>query len=135
LLAVLALGVFLWIIVRPKTSELKPNPVPLTVIKDLAKAYKPTVVFDNNTLFYPVRFDGLKKIALEVKKQVVAELVITDELKTASNQVDDPRDLFDESLTNGNSSKNSLIYYYSLSTDTDFQIRYLYMSMRLSTNT
>ncbi len=109
-LCLLFLGITLWIFNRNKVIEVKPNPVPLDVIKSLAEQYKPTVVFQQNPLFYPVKFDGLKKIALEVDKQVVAELDITDKLKNASNKLNHPRDLFESAPA------NSIIYYYSLST-------------------
>ena len=111
LLTLALLGFFYCKIISNKTIAIQPNPVPAAVIQELAERYKPTVVFDENTLFYPVRFDGLKKIALEVNKQVVAELDITDDLKTTSNTLKHPKELFDSA------PDNAVIYYYSLSTD------------------
>lgn len=106
----LLVGFFIWVKIRTTIPEPKPNPVPIATIKQLAETYKPTVVFDRNTLFFPVRFDGLKKIALEVNKKVVDEILITDSLRYHSNQFDHPIDLFDSP------PDNSLVYYYSLST-------------------
>ena len=110
LLVLTALGVLFGLRQCNKAIVYPPNPVPLSVIKELAERYKPVVVFDENTLFYPVRFDGLKKVALEVDKQVVATLDITDELRQTSNSLDHPSELFDNTPT------DHLIYYYSLST-------------------
>jgi hypothetical protein len=113
LFCLITLGVIFCNINCRKTVVVNGNPVSLATIKELAERYKPTVVFDENTLFYPIRFDGLKKIALEVDKEVIAELDITDDLKNASNQLNHPTELFDSA------PKNSLIYYYSLSTNPD----------------
>ena len=110
LFSALIVSALLWIILKPAPIEIKPNLVPPSTIKALADQYKPTVVFDEKTLFYPVRFDGLKKIALEVDKHVIAEVDITDSLKQFSNQLQHPQELFKSS------PDHSIIYYYSLST-------------------
>ncbi len=110
LLILFASGIFIGFKKCNQKLIAKPNPVPLNIIKELAERYKPIVVFDKNTLFYPVKFDGLKKIALEVDKQVVGEVEITEGLKMASNKMKHPQELFDSTYANG------LIYYYSLST-------------------
>lgn len=104
---------YLFILVKDTINPPKLISVDLATIHELAEKYKPAVVFDEQTLFYPTRFDGLKKIALEVDKVVVAELEINDSLRALSNQLDSPTALF---KIESNAAQNSLIYTYSLST-------------------
>jgi len=96
----------------PSKKEKTPNLLPVSseVIKELAEKYKPSVVFEQSPPFYPVRFDELTKVALELDKTVIAELEISDALRATSNTLNNPKELFEEA------PENSIIYYYSLST-------------------